>query len=140
MFLWLKAFHIIFVVCWFAGIFYLPRLFVYHAQAEDDATRKTLSTMETKLYRFVTPFMWLTIALGSGMVALNHEYYFSNTWFWLKLLLVAALITYHFRCGHYVHAFNQGRISHGHVFFRWFNEVPVFALLGIVILAVLKPF
>ena len=140
MYLWLKAFHIIFVVCWFAGIFYLPRLFVYHAQSNDQTTRDTLLVMERKLYRFITPFMWLTLLLGAALFWLNTSYYLQSSWFLLKLGLVTCLVAYHFRCGFYLRQFSRGEIPHGHVFFRWFNEIPVFALLGIVILVVIKPF
>lgn len=138
--LWLKAFHIIAIVCWFAGIFYLPRLFVYHAMAEDTATRGTLATMERKLYRFVSPFALLTIGLGLAMIALNPDYYLQAKWLWIKLLLVAGLIAYHLYCGRLVKIFAAGNNLRSHVFYRWFNETPVLALFGIVLLAVLKPF
>ena len=97
--LWLKAFHII------ARIFYLPRLFVYHAMAEDQATRDYLKVMERKLYRFVSPFAVLTIAFGALLIAQNIEYYLSAGWLHLKLLFVAALIAYHLYCGHLVKTF-----------------------------------
>ncbi len=138
--LWLKAFHIIAVVCWFAGIFYLPRLFVYHAQASDQATRDTLKVMERKLYRFITPFMLLTVIFGLAMVWQNPGYYLSAPWFLLKLALVAALIGYHFYCGHLVQRFARDDNQRGHVFYRFFNELPVLALFGAVLLVVLKPF
>ena len=137
--LWLKAFHIIFVVCWFAGLFYLPRIFVYYAAAEDRATRETLATMSRKLYRFVTPFMILAIGLGLAIVHLNVDYYLSATWLWLKLAGVAFLVVYHFQCGRYVKRINEHSDDHSHVFYRFFNEVPVVFLFAIVILAVLKP-
>ncbi len=137
--LWLKAFHIIFVVCWFAGLFYLPRIFVYYAAAEDRATRETLATMSRKLYRFVTPFMILAIGLGLAIVHLNVDYYLSATWLWLKLAGVAFLVVYHFQCGRYVKRINKHSDDHSHVFYRFFNEVPVVFLFAIVILAVLKP-
>ena len=82
--LWFKALHIIAVVCWFAGIFYLPRLFVYHAMAEDAATQRHLSTMEQKLYRFVSPFAMLTVIFGIAMMAYNPNYYLHAGWLWLK--------------------------------------------------------
>ncbi len=138
--LWIKAFHIIFVVCWFAGIFYLPRLFVYHAMAEDLATQKQLAVMEQKLYRFVTPFALITLALGLWLVSLNPGYYLKSSWFWLKMLLVLALFAYHIYCGYLVKLFGRQLNQRSHVFYRWFNEAPVIALFGIVILAVLKPF
>ena len=138
--LWLKAFHIIFVVCWFAGLFYLPRIFVYYAASEHTETRQQLAIMARKLYRFVTPFMYIAIALGIAMIAQNPDYYLQAGWMWLKLAGVAFLVVYHLQCGRYVHAINENTDRHGHVFYRFFNEVPVIFLFGIVLLAVLKPF
>jgi protoporphyrinogen IX oxidase len=138
--LWLKAFHLIAIVCWFAGIFYLPRLFVYHAMAEDQATRETLATMERKLYRFVTPFAIFTVLFGVLMIMQNPQYYLSAGWLHLKLLFVLGLIAYHLYCGKLVKTFASGENQRGHVFYRWFNEAPVIALFTIVLLAVLKPF
>ena len=138
--LWLKAFHIIFVVCWFAGLFYLPRIFVYYAASEHDATRAQLAIMARRLYRFVTPFMVIAIALGLAMMTQNPDYYLQAKWLWLKLGGVVFLVIYHFTCGRYVQAINADRNTHNHVFYRFFNEVPVIFLFAIVILAVLKPF
>ena len=138
--LWLKAFHIIFVVCWFAGIFYLPRILVHYAGSEDEAVRSHLAMMARKLYRFVTPFMVLTVLLGLGLLSLNLDYYLGSLWMWLKLGGVAFLVVYHFICGRYVKQAEVNQVRHGHVFFRFFNEIPVLFLFGIVILAVLKPF
>ena len=138
--LWLKAFHIIFVVCWFAGLFYLPRIFVYYAASEHQVTRAQLGVMARKLYRFVTPFMFIAIGLGLAMIWLNPEYYLQSTWMWLKLAGVAFLFVYHLQCGRYVHAINNNLNKRGHVFYRFFNEVPVLFLFAIVLLAVLKPF
>jgi len=138
--LWLKALHIIFVVCWFAGLFYLPRIFVYYAASEHRVTRAQLGVMARKLYRFVTPLMIIAIALGLVMIAMNPDYYLQAKWMWLKLGGVAFLVVYHLQCGRYVHAINNNLNRRGHVFYRFFNEVPVLFLFGIVILAVLKPF
>ncbi|GAB5413326.1 MAG: protoporphyrinogen oxidase HemJ [Congregibacter sp.] len=138
--LWLRALHIIFVVCWFAGLFYLPRIFVYYAGTEHPETRAKLAEMSRRLYRFVTPFMVLTIVFGLGMISMNTEYYLNATWLWLKLAGVAFLVVYHFQCGHYVKKINAGEDKHGHVFYRFFNEVPVLFLFAIVFLVVLKPF
>jgi putative membrane protein len=138
--LWLRALHIIFVVCWFAGLFYLPRIFVYFAASEDSATRAQLAVMSRRLYRFVTPFMVLTVVFGVWMITLAPDYYLSATWLWLKLAGVAFLIVYHFQCGRYVKAINEDSDSHSHVFYRFFNEVPVLFLFAIVFLVVLKPF
>ena len=138
--LWLKAFHIIFVVCWFAGLFYLPRIFVYYAASEQRETRQQLAVMARRLYRFVTPFMLIAIALGLAMIALAPAYYLHATWLWLKLAGVAFLVIYHFQCGRYVRAINADADRHSQVFYRFFNEVPVIFLFAIVLLAVLKPF
>ena len=138
--LWLKAFHLIFVVCWFAGLFYLPRIFVYYAASEHPETRQQLAVMARRLYRFVTPFMFIAIALGVAMIAQNSGYYLQATWMWLKLAGVTFLVFYHFQCGRYVTAINADSDRHSHVFYRFFNEVPVLFLFAIVLLAVLKPF
>jgi putative membrane protein len=138
--LWLKAFHIIFVVCWFAGLFYLPRIFVYYAASEHQVVRAQLAVMSRKLYRFVTPFMIIAIALGLAMIATNPDYYLQSKWMWAKLGGVAVLFVYHLQCGRYVYAINNNLNKRSHVFYRFFNEVPVLFLFVIVILAVLKPF
>ena len=138
--LWLKALHIIFVVCWFAGLFYLPRIFVYYAASEHDETRQQLAVMARKLFRFVTPLMLLALLFGLWMIALQPAYYLGAPWMWLKLGGVAFLLLYHLQCGRYVRRINDHRDDHSHVFYRFFNEVPVIFLFLIVILVVLKPF
>ncbi len=139
--LWIKAFHVIFMVAWFAGLFYLPRLFVNHAMAEEEAVRARLTVMETKLYRFITPWMLLTLGFGFWLL---YEYawaaYRHMGWLHLKLALVAGLVAYHFYCGKLVRVFAADRCHRSHVWFRWFNELPVLVLFGAVILAVVKPF
>ena len=137
--LWIKAFHIIAMVCWFAGIFYLPRLFVYHAMAEDAATRNHLKTMERKLYRFITPFAVLTVVFGLVLLAQNWQFYLGETWMLIKLGLVIALIIYHGYCGVLIKRFEQDDNIRSHVFYRWFNEAPVLVLFGAVILVVVRP-
>lgn len=137
--LWLKAFHIIFVVCWFAGLFYLPRIFVYHAASTEENVRAQLAVMARKLYRFVTPFMVIAIVLGLAIIAFNPGYYLQASWMQLKLAGVAFLVLYHLQCGRYLRAIDTGQDRRGHVFYRFFNEVPVLFLFGIVLLAVLKP-
>ncbi|MDC0948027.1 CopD family protein [Gammaproteobacteria bacterium] len=134
--LWIKAFHIFFVICWFAGVFYLPRLFVHHAMSTDAATQQRLTIMERKLYRFVTPLMVLAIASGLWLWSLG----ISGNWLHLKVLLVAVLVGYHVYCGHLLRRFAQGQNTRSHVWFRWFNEAPVVLLLIIIVLAVVKPF
>ncbi|MFT6289023.1 MAG: putative membrane protein [Halieaceae bacterium] len=137
--LWLKAFHLIFVVCWFAGIFYLPRILVYYAASDNQQTRQQLAIMARKLYRFVTPFMLLSIGFGLAMLATNVDYYLSAAWMWIKLVIVALLVAYHVQCGRYVRAINANKDNHSHVYYRFFNEVPVFFLFAIILLVVLKP-
>ena len=139
--LWVKAFHIISLVCWFAGIFYLPRLFVYHAACKDEPGRERFKVMERKLYRGITtPSMIATVVFGIWLLSYNVSGYFSQGWLHAKLVLVALLIVYHFYCGHLVKVFRDDLNTRGHVFYRWFNELPVFILLAVVILAVVKPF
>lgn len=137
--LWVKAFHIIAMVAWFAALFYLPRLFVYHAMSKDAPSRERFKVMEQKLYRGIgTPAMVATVALGVWTASFNWNYYASSTWFWLKMALVAVLLVYHFICGVYVRRFAADQVKQGHVFFRWFNEFPVLVLIPIVLLVVLK--
>ncbi len=136
---WLKAFHIIFMVCWFAGLFYLPRIFVYHAAAEHPETRAQLAIMAGKLYRFVTPFLLLTAGFGVALLSLNWNYYQTQTWWWIKFASVAFLWIYHYQCGRYLKLIESDRDWHSHVFYRFFNEIPVLFLFAIVILVVLKP-
>ncbi|MCX2983325.1 TIGR00701 family protein [Halieaceae bacterium IMCC14734] len=138
--LWVKAFHIIAVICWFAGIFYLPRIMVYFAASEHPQTRQQLAIMARKLYRFVTPIAVIAIVLGLVLMAFNLDYYWQAKWMWLKLAGVVALVVYHAVCGHYVAVMQQDSNHHGHVYFRIFNEVPVLFLVLIVVLVVLKPF
>lgn len=139
--LWFKAFHIIAVICWFAAIFYLPRLFVYHAMSEDDASRERFKTMERKLYRgIMTPSAILAIVFGAIVFSYNPQYYFAAEWMHIKLLCVVLLLVYHFLCWQHLRNFQNNKNEKGHVYFRIFNEVPVFLLFIIVILAVVKPF
>jgi putative membrane protein len=137
--LWVKSLHIVFMVTWFAALFYLPRLFVYHAMAEDAPGIERFKVMERKLYHgIMTPSAVLTIAFGVWL----WLGWFPNAGGWLhvKLVLVAVLIGYHLWCGRLVKAFKLDRNPHGHVWYRWFNEFPVLLLFGVVFLVVLKPF
>lgn len=135
--LWIKALHIIFVTSWFAGLFYLPRLFVNHAMVSDQATQDRLVMMEHKLYRFMLPLA--VLALGFGLW-LWLGYGISGGWMHAKLLLVIGLVAYHAYCGKLMKALKSGTNQHSHVWFRWFNEVPVLVLFAVVILVVVKPF
>lgn len=139
--LWLKALHLIFMVTWFAGLFYLPRLFVYHAMSEDDISHQRFKVMESKLYfGIMTPGMVFTLIFGVWML-FDYAWmlYAHSVWLHLKLLPLALLVIYHLICGKYLLDFKHDRNKHSHVFFRWINEIPVIFLFGIVILAVLKP-
>lgn len=139
--LWIKAFHLIAMVCWFAALFYLPRLFVYHAMSEDQISRDRFKVMERKLYRGIgTPSMLATVILGLWLTSGQWSYYYASGWFWSKMVLVAALVLYHFMCGYYVQQFSRDRCQKSHVYFRWFNEFPVLPLVAIILLAVAKPF
>ncbi len=136
--LWIKSFHIIFMVTWFAGLFYLPRLFVYHALAEDAVSRERFKIMERKLfYGIMTPGAVLTIASGAGLWL---GYGIEGGWLHAKLALVLALLLYHGYCAKLLVDFKRERNRHGHVFYRWLNELPVIALIAIVLLVVVKPF
>jgi putative membrane protein len=135
--LWVKAFHIIFVTSWFAGLFYLPRLFVNHAMTTDAITLARLELMEHKLYRFMLPLALL--ALGFGLW-LWLGYGISGAWLHAKLALVVGLVVYHLYCGKLMRDFKVGKNKRGHVWYRWFNEIPVIILLLVVILVVVKPF
>jgi len=140
--LWVKALHISFMVTWFAGLFYLPRLFVYHAMAEDETSNKRFKIMERKLFHgIMTPGAVLTIATGLWMlVDYAWAAYSSSGWLHAKLFIVLLLVGYHIYCGKLVNDFKHNRNRHGHVFYRWLNEMPVLALFGIIILVVIRPF
>ncbi|NVK21886.1 MAG: CopD family protein [Kangiellaceae bacterium] len=138
--LWVKTFHIFFMVAWFAGIFYLPRIFVNLAMTENDGAFNQLNLMAQKLYRFITPFMVLTIVFGLWLASYNWQYYLTSGWFHAKMALIVLLVIYHFVCGYYQKQFSQGTCKKSHTYFRVFNELPVLVLLGAVILAVVKPF
>ena len=133
----IKALHIVFVVSWFAGLFYLPRLYVNHAMVEDDATRERLAMMERKLYGFVTPIGIIAVSLG---LWLWFGYGFGGGWLHVKTTLVTFLIGYHLYCGKLMRDFAAGRNTRSHVWYRVFNEVPVVVLVVVVFLTVLKPF
>ena len=135
--LWIKAFHIIFMVTWFAGMFYLPRLFVYHAMCTDEAGNTRFKTMERKLfYGIMTPGGVLTVVFG---LWLWLDYGFSGQWLMWKLLIVLLLVVYHGWCLVVMRSFQGDRNTRSHVYYRVMNELPVFGLIAIVLLAVLKP-
>jgi putative membrane protein len=136
--LWLKSFHIVMVVSWFAGLFYLPRIFVNLAMETHEAAYDRLLLMARKLYRFVTPIMWLTLITGTWLWLA----YWRPTmgWLWLKLALVVGLVGYHHVCKKLLRQFEARQNTKSHLWFRWFNEIPVIVLLVVVLLVVLKPF
>lgn len=135
--LWIKAFHIIFVISWFAGLFYLPRIYVNLAMARSEAERDRLLLMAGKLYRFMTPLSVLALLFG---IWLWLGYGYTGMWLMIKLTLVVALVAYHVYCGKLLKKFRLQLNTHGHVWYRWFNEIPVLLLVAIVILVVVKPF
>lgn len=135
--LWIKALHLIFVTSWFAGLFYLPRLFVNHAMVSDEATLERLTMMEHKLYRFMMPLAVLAIVFG---LWLWLGYGITGAWLHVKLVLVAGLVAYHLYCGKLMRAFKAGSNTRSHVWYRWFNEIPVLILFAVVILVIVKPF
>lgn len=139
--LWVKAFHIIFMVTWFSGLFYLPRLFVYHAQATDTTSIERFKIMERKLYfGIATPGAILTILFGLLIISYDPHGYMRQMWLHIKLSLVALLVVYHLYLGKCYFAFKSNRNTRGHVFYRILNEIPVLFLTAIVILVVVKPF
>lgn len=137
---WWKAWHLVAVVSWFAGLFYLPRLFVYHAMTDDTAVRAQFMVMERRLYYAITwPAAILTTLTGSWMLNQNKTYYLAQPWMQGKLLLMGLLWTFHLICGHFVRRFKQSTVSQSHVFFRYFNELPTCVLIGTMILIFVRP-
>ena len=137
--LWLKAFHIVFVVTWFAGLFYLPRLFVYHAVTTDALSLERFAIMERRLFGIMTFGALLAIVFGVATLA-TEPGYLKAGWLHLNLTLVAVLIAYHIGCHRLMTALRNGRSTHSQRWYRLFNEAPALLLIGIVILAVVKPF
>ena len=137
----LKSLHLIFMVTWFAGLFYLPRLFVYHAMSIDEISIKRFKIMERKLYfGITTPGAVLTLLSGAWLAATSGwGIYALQTWFQVKLLLIILLAGYHIYCGKLLKDFKYDRNRHSHQWYRWFNEVPIIFLSAIVLLAVYKP-
>lgn len=137
--LWIKAFHIIFMVCWFAGLFYLPRLFVYHADAKDNISNERFKVMERKLYYFITiPAAILTSIFGFWLLSEEWSKLMQAGWIHAKLLFVVILWLYTLYCGKLVAIFKSDANTHSHKWFRWFNEVPSILLVVIVIIAVVR--
>ena len=138
--LWVKAFHIIFMVTWFAGLFYLPRLFVYHAEASDEISNARFKIMERKLFwGITTPGGVLTIVFGLWLIHYLGADVLGMLWMQVKLALVGLLVAYHIWCGKLVADFKHDRNRRSHVWFRWFNEAPVLVLVAVVLLVELQP-
>jgi putative membrane protein len=138
--LWVKAFHVIFMVTWFSGIFYLPRLYVYHAMSTDQPSIDRFKIMERKLYfGIATPGAILTFIFGVWLLSYDFADYLHMAWLQLKLICVALLIFYHLYLGKLLFVFKRDQNTRSHVFYRWLNEVPVLFLVAIVILVEVKP-
>lgn len=138
--LWVKAFHLIFMVTWFSGLFYLPRLFVYHAISTDEISMSRFKIMERKLFfGIMTPGAILTIIFGLWLLSYGVNTYMHMLWMHIKLSLILLLVFYHVYLGKLLYDFKYDRNTHGHVFYRWLNEVPVLFLVAIIILAIIKP-
>lgn len=140
--LWLKALHIVFMVTWFAGLFYLPRLYVYHSMTTDQTGIDRFKIMERKLYfGIMTPGAALTVVFGLWMLVINGwAIYAGALWMQIKLACVLLLVIYHIYCGKLLFDFKHDRNTHIHIWYRWFNEIPVVFLLIIIIMAVVRPF
>jgi len=139
--LWVKALHLIFMVTWFSGIFYLPRLFVYHAQSTDEVSNARFKIMERKLYYGIsTPSAILTLFFGGWLLSFNFSIYMQMGWMHTKLTLILLLIIYHLYCAKLLNNFKHDRNKYSHVFYRWFNEFPVLILVAVILLATVKPF
>lgn len=138
--LYLKALHLIFAVAWFAALFYLPRLFVYHAEAEDSISIERFKTMERRLHLgILMPSSLLTLVFGLWITSLTWYVLISSLWYWLKLLCILLLFAYQGMCSRFRREFAEDRNTRSAKFFRWFNEVPLIFLIAIIFLAVLKP-
>jgi putative membrane protein len=139
-FLWIKAFHIISVITWFAALFYLPRLFVYHAMTSDKISIDRFKIMERKLYKgIMTPSMIIAVVLGGLLAISNWNGYSQFYWLHIKISLVVLLVIYHFYCGYFLQVFKNDLNKNNDKFYRYFNEFPVLILIAIVILVVVKP-
>ncbi len=139
MYLWIKGLHVAFMVTWFAGLFYLPRLFIYHADTTDAVSLERFVVMERRLYAIMTIGAVLTLIFGLVMIVLNPAL-LGIGWFQVKLVLLVGLTVYHFRCLTWMKRLKAGYKPDGTTWLRWFNEIPVVFLLGIILLAVAKPF
>lgn len=137
--LWIKALHVFFMVAWMSGLFYLPRLMVYHAQTDNQAVKDQFKIMERRLWYFVTPFALLTLVFGVWLISLyGKEWFMAAKWLQIKLSLVAVLYAYHFYLLRLVRKFAQDLNTHSSRFYRFLNEAPVLLVLAIILLAIVK--
>ncbi|WP_020559915.1 protoporphyrinogen oxidase HemJ [Thiofilum flexile] len=140
LYIWIKALHVIFMVTWFAGLFYLPRLYVYHAMPENQTSFELFKVMERRLFGIMTIGAILTLVFGITMLVLGQGVLFKMGWFHAKLLLLLALFAYHYACYRFMLAFRADANQHSQRWYRYFNEIPGLLLILIVLLAVVKPF
>lgn len=139
--LWFKALHIIAIVCWFAGLFYLPRLYVYHAATNEPTVKQQLCVMEYKLFWYImTPAAILTGIFGLALWLPYYDYYSHMMWLHIKLIAVLILYCYHVYLGYLLLQFKHHKNQHSHRFYRWLNEIPTLILILVVIMVVVKPF
>ena len=138
-YLWLKGLHVVFMVTWFAGLFYLPRLFIYHQQAADSVSRDRFAVMEVRLFAIMTIGALLTAAFGFWLFAINPGLA-QVGWFQIKLVLLAGLVIFHIRCWAWIKRLKTAEPNDETRWLRWFNEIPTVFLIGIILLAVVKPF
>lgn len=138
-YLWFKAFHVAFMVTWFAGLFYLPRLFIYHVEAADELSRQRFTVMEKRLFAIMTIGAVITAIFGALLLIVNPGL-LSQTWFQIKLVFLAAMVIYHWHCWRWISVLESTMETQKSVGLRWYNEIPVIFLLGIILLAILKPF
>jgi len=139
LYLWLKALHVAFMVTWFAGLFYLPRLFIYHAEATDDLSHSRFTVMERRLFIIMTIGAVLTALFGLALLYFNRAL-LNQGWFQAKLVLLTGMVVYHLRCRHWIQRLEGGSLPDNTKWLRWFNELPTIFLLGIICLAIVKPF
>lgn len=138
--LWIEAFHVIAVICWFAGLFYLPRLFVYHAKSDNPAVRNQFKPMEHKLYYYImTPAAIATLIFGLALWLPRYSFYSHDMWLHIKLMCVLLLYVFHFYCGYLVYCFKWDKNRHTERFYRYLNELPTLMLLIIIVMVIVKP-
>lgn len=140
-YLWLKAFHLIAIICWFAGLFYLPRLYVYHSDSTDVISNERFKTMERKLHNIIMiPSLVSVVLTGAGLFSLNSVVYLTNRWFLVKMSAIACLLCFHARCTWHMWQFRHDRNVYTRRYFIPFNEIPSVLLIFIIIMVVVKPY